>query len=458
MIMKKILSILTLEVFGKTVPYDELVLQQRFRLFKITSLFAVLVFGIIIYQVSDLVPAHPLLLAFLILLFTLIIVNYLLLAVHKKTRISFSFLVILMFTMLHVLSYGQGGIRNSGIFYLAAIILTAYILLGKSAGKSMSIICVVHVIYFYFISRYTGWIDYSLIGKNADLIDLDFLISGTLSILVLTAQANYIERSKNAVIDDINAKKNELALINEELLHSQKALNLKNKEYEEKNKELEQFVYIASHDLHEPLRTTSGFVELLQKQYKGKLDEKADGYLSYIMQGTQRMKTLINDLLDYSRIGNNKELEQVDCNTVLQEVLSDLGTVLEETSARITWEPLPVIDGHPTAIKQLFQNLVTNGIKFRQGDIIPYIRVTAETAGEYWRFSFTDNGIGIDKQHRDKIFVIFQRLHTRKEYEGTGIGLAHCKKIVELHKGNIWVDSMPGEGSTFRFTILKNNN
>ena len=231
-----------------------------------------------------------------------------------------------------------------------------------------------------------------------------------------------------------------------------------NQELEKKNKELEQFVYIASHDLREPLRTTSGFVELFQKQYKGKLDEKADTYLSYIMQSTDRMKTLIDDLLDYSRIGSKTELQQVDCNMILQEVLTDLGIALNEAGAEIKADRLPVISGHPTGIKQLFQNLITNGIKFSKKDISPKIQIGAEIKDDAWKFSFTDNGIGIDKQHSENIFVIFQRLHTRKEYEGSGIGLAHCKKIVEMHNGNIWVESTPGTGSTFHFTIHKNNN
>jgi signal transduction histidine kinase len=454
--MKNLLSILNLDTFGKTLPADGLVCAQRFRLFKLTSWFAVIVFGVIVCQVALLVSLQSILLPFLVLLFAAIIINYFLLAVHKKASISFTLLVILMFTMLHILSYGQGGIRNSGIFYMAPIILTAYILLGKSAGKLMSIVCMAHVIYFYFISRYTNWTDYSLLGEDAGSIDLDFLISGTVSILILTAQANYIEKSKNAVIDDINSKKNELTLINEELLRSQTALNLKNAEYEEKNKEMEQFVYIASHDLHEPLRTTSGFVDLFQKQYKDKLDEKANSYLSYIVQSTQRMKTLINDLLDYSRIGNNTELQRVDCNSVLKEVLADLGTILEETGASITSGTLPVIDGHPTAIKQLFQNLITNGIKFRKSNTMPHIKITAESTDGSWKFSFTDNGIGIHAADCSKIFVIFQRLHSRKEYEGSGIGLAHCRKIVELHMGTIWVESVPGEGSVFYFTIPYN--
>jgi signal transduction histidine kinase/ligand-binding sensor domain-containing protein len=231
-----------------------------------------------------------------------------------------------------------------------------------------------------------------------------------------------------------------------------------NQELERKNIELEQFVYIASHDLREPLRTTAGFVELFQQQYKGKLDEKADKYLSYITQASGRMKLLIEDLLEYSKVGVKKETQRVDCNVILQEVLTDLGIALTEAGAEVRADQLPVIMAHETGIKQLFQNLITNGIKFRKKDVTPQIKIRTEINKDAWKFSFTDNGIGIEQQHKEKIFVIFQRLHTRKEYEGSGIGLAYCKKIVEVHNGKIWVESTPGEGSTFHFTINKNKN
>jgi light-regulated signal transduction histidine kinase (bacteriophytochrome) len=226
-----------------------------------------------------------------------------------------------------------------------------------------------------------------------------------------------------------------------------------NKELEKKNIELEQFVYIASHDLQEPLRTTASFVELFQKQYKGKLDEKADTYLSYILEASGRMRTLINDLLNYSKIGSKNEWQRVDCNIILREVLTDLAVALNEAGAEIRADQLPVIIAHPTGIKQLFQNLITNGIKFSKKGVSPKIQICSEINDDAWKFSFTDNGIGIDKQHSEKVFVIFQRLHTRKEYEGSGIGLANCKKIVELHKGKIWIESIPGTGSTFHFTL-----
>jgi light-regulated signal transduction histidine kinase (bacteriophytochrome) len=229
-----------------------------------------------------------------------------------------------------------------------------------------------------------------------------------------------------------------------------------NIELEKKNKELEQFAYIASHDLQEPLRTTSSFVELLRKQYQGKFDERADKYFNYILESSDRMKLLIRNLLDYSRIGNKKELEQVDCNKTLKDVLDDLGAAIDDAKADIQYKPLPVINGYPTELKQLFQNLIINAVKFRKKGATPQINISVQKINGTWQFSFEDNGIGIEKKNSEKIFNIFQRLHTKAEYDGTGIGLSHCKKIVELHKGKIWVESTFGEGSTFHFTLPNN--
>jgi PAS domain S-box-containing protein len=257
-----------------------------------------------------------------------------------------------------------------------------------------------------------------------------------------------------AMITDITQRKKHEEL----LLESESSLERKNKELERKNKELEQFAYVASHDLQEPLRTTTSFVELLQQQYKGKLDEKADKYLSFITQSTARMGVFIKDLLDYSRIGYKKEIQEVDCNKILQDVLEDLDAAIMETQASILAEPLPVMNGYPTEIKQLFQNLIANAIKFRKKDTVPEIKISVQNIKGYWEFAFKDNGIGIEKQHSERIFIIFQRLHTRNEYNGSGIGLSHCKKIVELHKGNIWLESGLGKGSTFYFTIPQTTN
>jgi signal transduction histidine kinase len=242
------------------------------------------------------------------------------------------------------------------------------------------------------------------------------------------------------------------------LKKSEVNLEIKNKELEQKNSELEQFAYIASHDLQEPLRTISSFSDRLQKQYQGKLDDIGQKYLFFIHQGTERMKTLIADLLEYSRIGRKKELKPVDCNEILNTVIADLDSAIQESRVEIKTDTLPVVTGYTTEIKQLFQNLVINAIKFRKKEVQPVIHINSQPVDGGWKFSVRDNGIGIDEQHSERIFVIFQRLHTRSEYEGSGIGLSHCKKIVELHGGKIWVNSKPGEGSTFHFTILENHN
>jgi signal transduction histidine kinase len=249
-----------------------------------------------------------------------------------------------------------------------------------------------------------------------------------------------------------------LITMRDNLRKSEMSLAVNTEELERKNKELEQFAYIASHDLQEPLRTTFSFVELLQTQYYGKLDAKADKYLTYILQSSDRMKVLINDLLDYSRIGNKKELQKVDCNIILQEVLDDMGKTIKDQNACIRSEYLPVIKGYRTEIKQLFQNLIANAIKFRKKDTCPEVRITVTEDQSSWNFAISDNGIGIAEDHKDRIFIIFQRLHTRSEYEGSGIGLAHCQKIVALHGGKIWVNSLPGQGATFHFQIPKLNN
>lgn len=248
-----------------------------------------------------------------------------------------------------------------------------------------------------------------------------------------------------------------LIAMRDNLKTGEATLAMQNKELERKNKELEQFAYVASHDLQEPLRTTASFVELLQKQYKGKLDEKADKYLDYIAASSERMKILISDLLEYSRIGSKKEWQTVDCNKILAEVLADIDTAVKETGTEIISISLPVINGYPTEIKQLFQNLLINAIKFRKKNTPSQANITVRKKGNAWEFAVADNGIGIAKEHYERIFVIFQRLHTRNEYNGSGIGLSHCKKIVELHKGKIWLDSEVGKGTTFYFTIPQNN-
>jgi PAS domain S-box-containing protein len=219
------------------------------------------------------------------------------------------------------------------------------------------------------------------------------------------------------------------------------------------NAELQQFAYVASHDLQEPLRMVTSYLELLERRYKGQLDAKADQFIGYAVDGAVRMQALINALLSYSRIGTKDESWQpVDCEVLLQEVLTNLQVTIDQNQASITHDPLPSVIADRTQLAQLFQNLISNGIKFRQA-ATPQIHIGVERLADKWLLSIRDNGIGIDQQYGDRIFVIFQRLHSRGDYPGTGIGLAICKKIVERHGGKLWVKSELDQGATFYFTL-----
>jgi chemotaxis family two-component system sensor kinase Cph1 len=219
------------------------------------------------------------------------------------------------------------------------------------------------------------------------------------------------------------------------------------------NEELEQFVYVSSHDLQEPLRMVASYVQLLKRRYKGKLDADADDFIDYAVEGATRMQNLINDLLTFCQVGaHGNHFEQVNCEAVLEQALINLEISIEESGAIITRDPLPEVMADPSQLTQLLQNLISNGLKFH-GDQSPEIHVSAQRQGDEWLFSVRDNGIGIETQYFDRIFGIFQRLHGKTKYSGTGIGLAICNRIVVRHGGRIWVESEHGEGSTFYFTI-----
>ncbi len=237
---------------------------------------------------------------------------------------------------------------------------------------------------------------------------------------------------------------------------AQKQLDTQLKNLEEKNKELEQFTYIASHDLQEPLRSITSFIELFQQEYQGVFDENAQTYFDFVLQSTGRMKELIKGLLDYSRIGKQMIIRKENLNEIMRNVLQDLTNSIEKNKATVTYDELPSIYASGLHLRILFQNLIANSIKFNKPGILPIVHISAKQDSKHWTFCVKDNGIGMDTKYQEKIFTVFQRLNTKDSYEGTGIGLAHCKKIVELHDGKIWFESKPGEGTEFYFTISKN--
>jgi PAS domain S-box-containing protein len=244
-------------------------------------------------------------------------------------------------------------------------------------------------------------------------------------------------------IRDVTARK-----IADERLHATAA------DLARSNAELEQFAYVASHDLQEPLRMVASYTQLLARRYTGKLDEDADEFIGFAVDGARRMQELINDLLTYSRVGTRPlQPEAVDTNQLVDQVVNDLTAAIADSHASVLRNELPMVQGDPTQLRQLFQNLIANGIKFHRPSTEPQVQVSAARENGAWTFSVRDNGIGIEPQYQERIFALFQRLHTRADYPGTGIGLAICKKIVERHGGQIRVDSAPGRGTTFLFSL-----
>ncbi len=274
-------------------------------------------------------------------------------------------------------------------------------------------------------------------------------------------------RAKVAAFIDLFLQKQALRQALVRAREAERQLTEQAAELRRSNEELEQFAYVASHDLKEPLRMVTSYVQLLARRYAGKLDADADEFIGFATEGATRMRTLIDDLLKYSRVGTRgTEFAPIDCGKVLNVISANLEVAIAESGAELRIDPLPTIIADERQFEQLFQNLLANAIKFR-GESNPVVHVSARHFDDLtttplhngghshpgWMFSVRDNGIGIDPQFASKIFLIFQRLHQRNEYPGTGIGLAVCKKIVERHGGRINVDSKPGEGATFRFTI-----
>ncbi len=263
------------------------------------------------------------------------------------------------------------------------------------------------------------------------------------------------------LLEDFDAEKSKVEAVNAELrreiqerLAAERRLTEKTEALARSNADLEQFAYVASHDLQEPLRMVSSYVQLFEKRYVGQVDAQADKYIKYAVEGAKRMQSLIAGLLEYSRVGTLDEpLGAVDTGAALDQALSNLRSTLEENGASVTRGPLPTVTGNAGRLAQVFQNLIGNAVKFRHPDHASEIHVSATPRDREWQFTVRDNGIGIDPKYLDRIFVIFQRLHTRAEYPGTGIGLSICKKVIERHGGRIWVESRPGAGATFHFTL-----
>ena len=300
----------------------------------------------------------------------------------------------------------------------------------------------------------------------SDRIEGDFTakdqttLENAAALIAPTMEAEYFnekvalqQEELNRVNEELKAQRRAALSLAQDAEEARGLLASANDALEQSNMELQQFAYVASHDLQSPLRAVAGFSQFLQQDFQGRFDEKADGYIERIVAGCKRMQTMINDLLTYSRVeSRSRPFEPTDLNQVFDDAVAILSSSIQDSDGEVTRGKLPTLTGDRSQLSQLLQNLIGNGLKY-QGDEPPRVNVSAEKHSGEWTVAVRDNGIGIDAKHHERIFEIFRRLHTEDQYPGTGIGLAVCHRIIHRHGGKIWLESEPGEGSTFYFSI-----
>ncbi|HLG34548.1 MAG TPA: ATP-binding protein [Bacteroidia bacterium] len=430
----------------KRIPEDDILNKQRYRLFTIFNFAGMTVALLVAAQAYFILNRTDFILWSLITVAIIYILNYSLLLKHGNTRMAYSITIISTFLILHILTYYSGGIRNSGMFYLGAIVLCAFMLLGSKGGKIVALICVLDIAYFYYITANTDWVSNILIGEGDELLDQDFLITGILAIFFISAQVNYLESGKNIVIQRITQSRNELREKNKELAEN-------NLELEKTNKELDKFASIVSHDLKAPLRAIGNITGWIEDDLGSALQGDVKSNFNVIKQRVHRMEDLINGLLEYSKADRKKGVVvNIDLNMLVKDTLDFIGGP-DNVQLEIP-HPLPVLMADKLRLEQVFSNLMDNAIKYNDKEKIN-IKITAKEKPEEWIFTVSDNGPGIDQQYHEKIFVIFQTLNRRDEVESTGVGLAIVKKIIEEQGGKIWLESDVDKGASFIFSWPK---
>src|SRR5258705_8948606 len=428
------------------IEENDLIAKQRYRLFTIFSFAGFVIAVLVAMQVYFILQLTNLTLWSLVLIACAYILNYFMLLRHKNMLVSYYVTLLSTFFVIHLLTYYSGGIRNSGMFYLGALVLCGFMLLGSKGGKLIAYLSIVHLIYFYFITEHTNWVTNILVGSDDKLLDQDFLITGVLAIFFIAAQVNYLESGRNIVIQRITQSRNELRQKNIELADNIRAL-------EKTNRELDKFASIVSHDLKAPLRAIGNLTGWIEDDMKGKMPADVQENFNTIKQRVRRMEGLINGLLEYSKADRKRgEIVTVDSKKLVLDTLEFIGKP-ENLQLEFT-TPMPVFAADKLLLEQIFANLLDNSVKYNDKSTVQ-IKVSAEDKNNQWLFSVTDNGPGIDRQYHEKVFVIFQTLKRRDEVESTGVGLAIVKKIIEEKGGKIWVESEPGKGATFKFTWPK---
>ncbi|HET8859123.1 sensor histidine kinase [Marivirga sp.] len=362
--------------------------------------------------------------------------------IKARKLILVSFLFGVAWTLLYQLK-----LEGPGLIYLFSVTIVSCLI---HSGKLAYLSILINAIIFTFIGLNIEfkWFHLPLtenhqmitwFGIVVNLIFLSIIIVACFDVIFKKLEKNIIQqRTLNETINNDNLK----------MAETQKVLR-------DKNEELNQFAHTIAHDLKEPLRSMQTFAHLTISRYQESIPEKGQEFLSHIQTSSERMAILLDSLLEYAQLGKGKRISVFSVKDIVQELEKDLNQLITENQAKIIYNSLPKIKGYEIEFKQLLQNLIANAIKFKKDDEDITVKIKANEKADLWEFLITDNGIGIESKHKEKIFTIFHRLH-RNKFPGTGLGLANCKKIVEIHGGNIWVDSIPEKGSTFYFTISKN--
>lgn len=568
-IIKSVLKKLFLVNIKKSIPDDDLIGKQRLNLFIIFSFTVTLALSAIAYQVVFVFNIKPILAYTVYVLIGIIIFNYFLLNWHKRRRVAVIVSVLACFLALHYITYFAGGIRNSGMFYLSALTLVTFMLLGSREGKWFTVLSIIHIIYFYFVTEYTTWVNYDFIGYENSLINQDYLFTGLISVFLVGSLINNLESNKNIIIASITESRNKLAENNRELeklslvasktdngvaitdsngniewvndgftrltnysnedckgksmfellngiqtdlaivqevkeqlkkneavtadllnykkdgsttwihenitpilndkgrvaryifimsdINERRLTEIKMEEYlkslEKSNKELDQFAYVVSHDLKAPLRTIGNLSDWILEDAAKDLDSQSQENFNLIRGRVKRMEQLINGILEYSKSTKAFEVENFFS---MNEIVADaVEMVASPHNCQVeVASNMPLYFGDKTKYKQVFLNFISNAVKHNDKPKIK-IEIKCKELDHFWKFSITDNGPGIDPKYHERIFVIFQTLKARDEFESTGVGLAIVKKIVEEAGGKIWLESEIGEGTTFNFILPK---
>ncbi|HNF39424.1 MAG TPA: ATP-binding protein [Bacteroidia bacterium] len=569
-VVKWIIRKLMLDSIYRSIQDDDILAKQRFNLFRTFNLVAIIGIGLICYQAIYVFQTQKNLSFILLGLELLLILNYLLLNVHRKLTLSVVISLLSCFGALHYITYFAGGIRNSGMFYQIAFILISFMLLGSRYGIWFTVLSVANMIYFFLITEHTNWVDYSFIGETASLINQDYLITSLVSLIVISSLINNLESKKNVVISTITDSRNKLAIINKELkklslvasktdnavvitnengviewvnegftritgyqfydakdqsmpaflsgpetdkenlqkvqnsmrefkfcdsellrykkdgttvwLHAsitpisdnekssrkfifimsdvneRKKAEIQLNEYlsdlEKTNKELDKFAYIVSHDLKAPLRAIGNLTDWITQDSADSLSDESKENFQIIKGRVKRMEQLINAILEYSKVSKHKGTQELfSFNEIIHNAVDLAGT---DSNCKVEISgTMPEYYGDKVKYQQVFMNLISNGIKHNNKEQ-KKIEISCREEGKFWEFMIKDNGPGIDKRFHEKVFVIFQTLKARDEFESTGIGLSIVKKIVEEAGGSIRIESTPGEGAAFYFTVPKN--